>query len=82
MTGEAVDRSKAILDHIIPFAYGGVDDLPNLTIMKRRDNMKKGSSLYPPLMSYRGESVQGVIGMHWRRGAFYPVINGRRRGPQ
>ena len=79
MTGRKLTLQQAVLDHIIPFAYGGADELSNLTVMCSRVNTAKATRLYPELTFYRGKPVEGPVGMHWRQGAFYPVINRRRR---
>jgi len=68
-----------VIDHIIPHAFGGADDLANLVTMQRAANSAKWDALYGRIYWYRGERVKRRIGMRWRNGAFWPVVNGTVR---
>jgi hypothetical protein len=78
-SGRRIRLSEAVFDHIIPFAFGGADHPANLVTMSRTVNARKWDQFFPEICLYRGEKVTGAVGMRWRRGAFWPVINGKPR---
>ena len=77
VTGKRVSLSKIVLDHIVPFAFGGADDLANLTVISAAANQAKLDGFYSTIRWYRGKRVRGTVGMRWRNGAFWPAINGK-----
>jgi len=77
--GKPHKSDNLVLDHIIPLAFGGADDLGNLTIMSKNENARKWEDFATPIKWYRGKRVLRAVGMRWRNGAFWPVINGKPR---
>jgi hypothetical protein len=54
ITGVKTPLQEAVLDHIIPFAYGGADHPANLVTARRAVNATKWDNLAIQLLWYRG----------------------------
>jgi hypothetical protein len=68
------------IHHLIPLALLGADSPANWVVACHDCNSTIWQGLdRTGLQLYRTERVQGSLGIRFRRGAFWPVINGRLR---
>jgi hypothetical protein len=78
--GKRFAPADLVIDHLIPLAVRGADEPGNWVSLCRPDNRAKwlhfGSTF---IQHYRREPVSGSVGVRFRDGFFWPLINGRTR---
>ena len=74
------EASHLEVDHVIPICVLGADAPANWVALCRPHNRDKWDAFDRDfLRSYRGERVRQPIGVRFRAGFFWPVVNGRLR---
>jgi len=71
---------ELVVDHLVPLSLLGADDRANWVVLTKVHNRRKWDRFAKGnLKLYRRERVMRPLGVRFRDGFFWPVINGRPR---
>ncbi len=74
---------ELVVDHLVPLSLLGADDRANWVVLTKAHNRRKWDRFAKgSLKLYRRERVEQPLGVRFRSGFFWPVINGRPRYPE